>query len=506
MRWLFPGTRTGRALRRLVVKKGQAGITVRLDLRGDYGREPACDLHRSEQGVWSAGLNGLYIRWDGAPGAEVDASGALTLDLKLANGERHDFLLEFSKQPFDGPPPAAEEQWRSTKRGWELAAPGLGQCAGERDARHAWAVLRGLTSSTGGMVAAATTSLPERADSGRSYDYRYVWIRDQCWAGQAMATAGSESLLQDALRFVRDRLLEDGPDLRPVYTAAGHKVDRERTLEHLPGYPGSTQVVVGNKAGEQFQLDVFGEALLLFAAAARKDALDTESRQAAQVAAAAIERRWSEKGAGVWETSPRHWTHSRLMCAVGLRQMAEHGVSREIAARWMSLADAIMAETAATALHRSGRWQRAVDDDRVDASLVLPFVRGAVAPADPRGRATFEAVIEDLVRDGYCYRFRSSLPLDQAEGAFTVCGYWLALAHLQRGEKIEAAGWFERTRAACGPPGLYAEEYDVVQREMRGNLPQAFVHALMLECAARLGRDVGERRHAGGSSRRRPHG
>jgi GH15 family glucan-1,4-alpha-glucosidase len=113
-----------------------------------------------------------------------------------------------------------------------------------RDARHAYAVLSGLTSAGGGMVAAATTSLPERARQGRSYDYRYVWIRDQCYAGQAVAKAGPHKLMEDAVQFVTDRLLADGPHLKPAYTTTGGAVPvpDQRQL-NLPGYPGGSDIV-----------------------------------------------------------------------------------------------------------------------------------------------------------------------------------------------------------------------------------------------------------------------
>jgi len=133
------------------------------------------------------------------------------------------------------------------------------------------------------------------------------------------------------------------------------------------------------------------------------------------------------------------------------------------------------------------RWQRAPGDARVDAALLLPAIRGALPAADPRTRATIDAVRTDLLRDGYVYRFRQdSRPLADAEGAFVLCGFLLALATEQQGEHFSAARLFERNRAACGPPGLFAEEYDISQRQLRGNLPQAFVHALLLESAHTL--------------------
>ena len=116
--------------------------------------------------------------------------------------------------------------------------------------------------------------------------------------------------------------------------------------------------------------------------------------------------------------------------------------------------------------------------------MLLPAIRGGIAPDDPRTLATLAAVAEQLTQDGYCYRFRpDERPLGESEGAFVMCGFLMALAYAQQGDAVSAARWFERNRAACGPAGLLSEEYDVVQRQMRGNIPQAFVHALLLHCA-----------------------
>jgi hypothetical protein len=166
-----------------------------------------------------------------------------------------------------------------------------------RDARHAYAVLRGLTHPGGGTVAATSTGLPERANRGRNYDYRFVWVRDQCFAGQAVAVDRPHTLLDDAVRFVSDRLLTDGPNLAPAYTVDGGPVPPERDAG-LPGYPGGTGML-GNHVRSQFQLDTFGEALLLFAAAARHDRLDTDHWRAATTAVSAITERWRGRCRGV---------------------------------------------------------------------------------------------------------------------------------------------------------------------------------------------------------------
>jgi alpha,alpha-trehalase len=407
------------------------------------------------------------------------------MELELAKGERQDLVLELSERAPEGEPPDAGQQWTATESAWKATVPRLSGLWGERDARHAYAVMRGLTGSSGAMVAAATTSLPERAQQGRNYDYRYAWIRDQAYAGQAVAAAGDHALVDDAVRFAAERLLEDGPDLMPAYTVAGEAVPEESSVG-LPGYPGGADVV-GNHVCHQFQLDAFGELLLLFSAAARHDRLDSEHWRAAEIAAGAIERRWPEADAGIWELDDHRWAHSRLICAAGLRAMADGPAPRAQGGRWVALADAIVADVASDSVHPSGRWQRAPDDDRLDVALLLAAVRGAVPPEDPRTLATLDAVLAELTEDGYVYRFRHGPgPLGEAEGAFLLCGYIVTLALEQQGDKLQAARWFERNRAACGPPGLFSEEFDVAQRQLRGNLPQAFVHALMLECAARL--------------------
>jgi GH15 family glucan-1,4-alpha-glucosidase len=166
------------------------------------------------------------------------------------------------------------------------------------------------------------------------------------------------------------------------------------------------------------------------------------------------------------------------------------GTGQREAARWSSLADVITASLT-DAVHPSGRWQRAPDDERVDAALLLPVIRGGFPGDDPRNTATVEAVRRELAADGYVYRFRhDDRPLHKAEGAFLLCGFWMAQVEHACGNPVAAAHWFERNRSACGPAALYTEEYDVHQRQLRGNLPQAFVHAGLLECAVTLSRDV----------------
>jgi hypothetical protein len=474
-------------LRQVLGGDRRTGMTVGLRPAAGFDGAGSTEL-RCRDGVWTGRVGARYWRWSGAADARpVSGDTGLEMVLDVPAHARHDLVLEISDRPFSGPPADPERAWQATEAAWASEVPDFGDTIAPGDAQHAYAVLRGLTGRGGAMVAAATTSLPERARAGANYDYRYAWIRDQCWVGQAVAAHGPHALLGDAVEFVSERLLADGPRLRPAYTVTGDQVPRERVLR-LPGYPGGRDVI-GNKVTDQFQLDAFGEALLLFAAAARHDRLDSSGWRAAETAVAAIEARWADADAGVWELDDRRWVHSRLTCVAGLRAMAAVA-TRQTATRWRERADALLAEVVRDAgVHPDGRWRRAPDDDRVDASLLLAAVRGAVPADDPRSVATWRAVQDDLARDGYVYRFRhGDRPLTAAEGAFLACGFVMALASHQQGDTADALRWFERNRSACGPPGLFAEEYDVLQRQLRGNLPQAFVHGLMLESATRLAR------------------
>ncbi|WP_416904332.1 glycoside hydrolase family 15 protein [Micromonospora echinospora] len=482
---VFPGE-AGRLvlLRQVRALDRPARVRVVVDPRAGFGREPVRDVAR-DGGRWLARTGGLCLRLQGGEGLHRDRHGFLTGELTVPAGGWHDLVLELATGPLDQPCESPGELWRTTEHHWASVIPSLDGPA-RRDATLAYSVLRGMTRPGGGMVAAATTALPERAMAGRNYDYRYAWIRDQSFAGQAGALVGRYDLLDDAVAFLTERVLADGDRLAPAYTVGGDPVPVEQPLDGLPGYPGAG-ARTGNWVRGQFQLDTYGEVLMVLATAQRHDRLDSDGHRALRVAADTVERRWSQPDSGIWELPARQWTHSKLTCVAGLRAAARAAPARP-AACWSALADRILADAAANGLAATGHWRRAYDDDRVDAALLLPGIRGALPPQDPRTERTRRAVLAHLDQDGYLYRFRPDRrPLGDAEGAFLLCGFAAALAAWQAGDAVGANRWFERNRAACGPPGLYTEEYDVRQRQLRGNLPQGFVHALMLETAVTLG-------------------
>ena len=325
--------------------------------------------------------------------------------------------------------------------------------------------------------------LPERA-GGRNYDYRYAWIRDQCYAGQAVGRRRRRPAAGRRGPLHRRTAPRRRAAAQPAYTVDGGPVPDERTLD-LPGYPGGGDKV-GNWVNDQFQLDASARCCCCSPPPPRQDRLDArdwravaDHRRRHRDSAARSRRR--DVGARQPLVGPLP-THLRGRAA-RRRGHAPAGGGRRLEQRWPTHPR----QRARDCLHPTGRGSALPTTPRVDAALLLPAIRGAL-PAETRATvATLRSRPRELAHDGYVYRFRQTNGRWQAEGAFLLCGFIIALALHQRADEAEAMRWFERNRAACGPPGLLAEEYDVAQRQLRGNLPQAFVHALLLEAAHRLG-------------------
>ena len=328
--------------------------------------------------------------------------------------------------------------------------------------------------------------LAARAARGvRNYDYRYAWIRDQCYAGIAMAAPASPRSARGAVRFITERVLADGPDLHPAYTASGGPSRRAPpAAARLSGRLG-TDRQPGSAAVPARHL---GEVLLLLAAAAARASRRGRLR-AAEVPRAPSSSAGHEPEAGIWELHDDRWTHSRLCCVAGLRAVPPRRAARcrawrarrafgtRLAARWSSLADAIMADMGRAVAsdrpleprrrRRSRRRGPAALGDARCAAARDPRSVATVAPSPPNSPTTASSIASGTTTG------RSH----EAEGAFLLCGFWMALtAHVPRRRRRGCAlVRAEPRRVRPGRP--YTEEYDVHQRQLRGNLPQAFVHA-----------------------------
>ena len=296
------------------------------------------------------------------------------------------------------------------------------------------------------MVAAATTSLPERAEQGRNYDYRYVWIRDQCYAGQAVAADGPHALLDDAVGFVAPRLLDDGPDLRPAYTARRGAVPDQRRWT-CPATPAATTSSATTSTPSSSSTPSARRCCCSPRPAGTTGSTpDTGARSPRRRGDRA---RWSEPDAGIWELDNRPWTHSRLICAAGLRAMAALRPRRHTARldhpgrrhRSPTPPTACTPPAAGNARPTTRAWTPRCCCPRC-AAPSRPPTRAPSPPAAPSPPSSTE--------DGYVYRFRQDArPLGEAEGAFALCGFLMALA------AAPAGGRRRRPPAgsnATGPP------------------------------------------------------
>ena len=338
------------------------------------------------------------------------------------------------------------------------------------------------------MVAAATLGLPERAEAGRNYDYRYVWLRDQAYAGHGgrRSTRRGPAAWTRRWRSAPARMLEHGDAARARPTGSTAATCRDEDALDLPGYPGGTDVV-GNWVRGQFQLDMYGELLQLYATAAGTTICTATTQRGARILVDVVEQRWDEPDAGVWELDDAWWTHSRLACVAGLRAVAAH-VATPTPPDWIPAWPTDPRRDHPPLPGPDGSWRQAPTGRGRRRSAAAAGPRRARRRRPPQHSPPCRPSTRHLVEDGYVYRYAvDDQPLGEAEGAFLMCGFAMCLAQLAAGDTVEAFRWFERQRAACGPPGLLSEEFDVRQRQLRGNLPQGFVHALLLESSIRLG-------------------
>ncbi|GAA4980376.1 glycoside hydrolase family 15 protein [Kineococcus glutinatus] len=478
---------------------GRVAMHGELRLRLDYGS--VVPWVRRVDGDLAA-VAGPDALWLATPVPLEGRDFATVADFTVAAGERVPFVLTHSPSHLPRPEPVdAERALAETEAMWAGWMSGLDfSCGNERwheAVRRSLVVLKGLTyEPTGGILAAATTSLPEQLGGSRNWDYRYCWLRDATFTLQALLGTGFVAEAAAWREWLLRAVAGDPAELQIMYGIDGTRRLPEAELGWLPGYEGASPVRVGNLAAGQFQLDVWGEVLdgLHLSRSAGIDAGEPAWRLQ-RALLDFLEGAWREPDSSLWEVrgDPRHFVHSKVMAWAGLDRAVQaverFGLDGPVE-RWKRVREEIHADVCRHGFDAGrGTFTQHYGSAGLDAALLLIPQVGFLPFDDPRVVGTVRAVQRELCEDGLLLRYRTEdgvdgLPGD--EGAFLACTFWLADALLGIGETAEAVGLFERLLDLRNDLGLLAEEYDVRHGRQVGNTPQAFSHVGLVNTARHL--------------------
>jgi GH15 family glucan-1,4-alpha-glucosidase len=396
-------------------------------------------------------------------------------------GERVPFILswhpQFEEGSCGGDAESAVAETDDWWREWSARCRYMGPW--RPDVVRSLITLKALTyGPSGGIVAAATTSLPEQFGGSRNWDYRYCWLRDASFTLEAMVRAGYIDEAEAWRGWLLRVAAGDPAQLQIMYGPTGERRLTELELNWLPGYAGSRPVRIGNAASAQVQLDVYGEVMDTLHHARRAGMEPDLAAWALQRALAEhVEGHWREPDEGIWEvrSERRHFTYSKVMAWVAMDRaiggVEQFGLDGPVE-RWRNVRDEIQKEVCDRAVDRErGCFVRAYGSMDVDASLLMIPLVGFLPPDDDRVIRTVEVIQDELCADGLVLRYRTdgteaSDGLEGDEGAFLACSFWLVDNLVLVGRYAEARALFERLLGLCNDVGLLSEEYDVKGRRL----------------------------------------
>jgi GH15 family glucan-1,4-alpha-glucosidase len=431
-------------------------------------------------------------------------------DFLVRKGERVPFMLTWYPS-HESPPeePNAETVAAETATWWD---EWTSRCKIEGEWREAVVrsliTLKALTyAATGGIIAAPTTSLPERVGSVRNWDYRYCWIRDATYTLYALLTAGYREEAEAWRDWLIRAVAGDPAQLQIMYGVGGERRLTEYELDWLPGYEGSSPVRTGNRAWRQLQLDVFGEVMdTLYQA--RRTGVKTEARGWAiqSTMMEYLEFKWREPDEGIWEVRGprRHFVHSKIMAWVAMDRMVQDIETFHLpgdAQRWKRVREEIHREVCARGFDADrNSFTQYYGSRHVDASLLMIPLVGFLPPHDPRVVGTVRAIERDLRCDGLVMRYpqdsqRDVDGLPPGEGMFLACSFWLADTYTLQGRRKEAVALLGRLLELRNDVGLLAEEYDTEAKRLLGNFPQALSHLSLVNTVFSLTEQSGPAQH-----------
>jgi GH15 family glucan-1,4-alpha-glucosidase len=472
----------------------------------DYGRSPAGWAYGDggyHEAVARAEGNDLRLRLttDLNVGFEGTAATARTL---LKEGQSRFVALSWSDHAPPRTPEEASARLRWTCHHWQHWLE-RGRFPDHRWRAHlqrSALTLKGLSfASTGAVVAAATTSLPETPGGERNWDYRYTWIRDTAATLWALKTLGLDWEANDFFHFIADVADAEGGDLQLMYGVGGERCLTEATLDHLSGYEGASPVRVGNAAYRQRQHDVWGS--IVSAIDLHTGAYHRVEDRLWRIVQTQVERaleHWREPDQGIWEvrSGAQHFTFSKVACWMAAdagARIADRRGDDALAARWRTAAEEIREDVLANAVDERGVFTQHYGTKALDASVLLIPLVGFLPPSDNRVRHTVHAILDELTEDEMVLRYRvqdTEDGLSGEEGTFTICSFWLVSALVAIGELPRARALCGKLLGAASQLQLYAEEIDPRSGRHLGNFPQAFTHLALINAVAAV--IEGERR------------
>ncbi|MFZ0528754.1 MAG: glycoside hydrolase family 15 protein [Xanthobacteraceae bacterium] len=364
---------------------------------------------------------------------------------------------------------------------------------------------------TGGIVAAATTSLPEQPGGTRNWDYRYCWLRDGTFTLLALMNAGYHEDARAWREWLLRAIAGDPAALQPTYGVAGERRLPEWEVPWLAGFGRASPVRVGNIAWEQVQLDVYGEVMDVLHHA-RIGALDAhkDGWELQQGLLDHLEKIWREPDRGIWESRDNRlqFTNSKVMAWVAfdraVKTIEQFRLDGPVD-RWRLLRKTIHAEVCKHAFNDDvGAFVQNYGSKQLDASALLIPLVGFLPPQDPRVKSTVDAIERKLVIEGLVMRNESAAE-NHSEGAFLSCSFWLADNLILLGRRDEARRLFEYLLSLRNDVGLLAEEYDVGEKRLVGNFPQALSHIALVNTGYELASKTKQRRHEAGRSQSDTH-
>lgn len=485
---------------RLVMgRRGKVTMKTDLTLRFDYGQVVPW-VTTSEDGVLRAvaGPNKVTLQSSvELHGEDLRTVGEFTVEA----GQSQWFVLTHSLSHLpDAPardPRAAMQETTDFWRAWAARCNYDG--AWPEAVKRSLITLKALTyAPTGGLVAAATTSLPEHLGGERNWDYRYCWLRDATLTLLALIDAGYSEEAEAWRAWLLRAVAGSPSQVQIMYGIAGERRLTEWELDWLPGYEESRPVRVGNAASSQLQLDVYGEVMDALYQARRAGVADSAAGWALECCLVNhLATTWKQPDRGIWEVRGelQHFTHSKVMAWVAfdraIRSAEEFGLEGPVS-DWRAVRDEIHRDVCGHGFDSELQaFVQAYGSKTLDASLLLVPLVGFLPAEDPRVVGTVAAIERSLVAEGFVLRYETSETddgLPPGEGTFLACSFWLADNFVLQGRITEAQALFERLLAVCNDVGLLAEEYDPRAKRQLGNFPQALSHLSLVVTALNFAR------------------